>query len=79
MRAFNLILVVLTLGMVSPLPGRAIATPTAFTCPVTKPVSTRPPERDDPFSAEDVLIFEDGIWVNIPADGILLVQLLITA
>ncbi|MCA9833368.1 MAG: hypothetical protein KC435_05440 [Thermomicrobiales bacterium] len=47
------------------------ATPTAFVCPVTAPSDVKPSAEENPFATDQTTYYEDGIWVTIPADGML--------
>ncbi len=64
-------LMALLLALVSPAIAVAQSTPAAFSCPVTEPGDERPAKDVDPFSADDSLIQEDGLWVTIPENGVL--------
>ena len=55
----------------SPTAALTAQTPVALACETTRPTDIRPDDRVSPFSQSESVYFEDGIWVSIPADGVL--------
>lgn len=48
-----------------------LSSPSAFSCPVTSPENSRPPQSIDPFDKDASLHHQNGLWVTIPGDGII--------
>lgn len=57
-----------------PVASPLVASPLAGdgnTCPVTIPADFRPPAESDPFEDDELIHYDNGIWVTIPEDGVL--------
>lgn len=56
--------------LVTVLSGTPTLGATDFACPVTVSKMTHPRTNESPFAHDQPVIHRDGIWVSVPADGV---------
>lgn len=71
MNIFQILLLVITVGVVHASGSTATPTSEDFACPVSSPVDSRPVRAINPFDDNASLYYEDGLWVEIPEDGVI--------